>query len=428
MTVRDMFEGHPVKERLRAWSQELPGSRWYVVGGAVRDALLGRVIKDVDVLVAGVAPEDLVAFLEARGAVDYVGRVFGVFKFASREGGIRIDIALPRRERSAGTGGYRDVAAQSDPGLPIEDDLARRDFTINAMAWDATEGVIVDPFGGVADLGRKMLRAVGDAETRFLEDCTRMLRALRFSCQLGFVIEPLTWGALGRLMPRIEGVREGERLVPYELIARELLKSLEADPGRAVEMWRGSGAFRAFLPELVAEDAVARRLAAIGPGHGEATFAGLLHDAGPERAGAIAERLRASAVPGFDVSRGRVSRTIDLAHRMQARGAEDWRPSELRRSFLADAVVGDDALLLAGGLGVDPEAYVRRLASIRERCAAPLLDGEGVMRLLGLKPGPEIRQALDLLMDAQAEGKIGSPEEAEAFLKDADHDLRHPLC
>ena len=143
-----MFEGHPIADTLKRWSEELPGSRWHVVGGAVRDASLGRPLGDLDVLVAGVEPVALAKFLEARGSVDFVGRSFGVFKFSPDEEGPELDIALPRREKPAGTGGYRDVTAHADPRMPIEEDLARRDFTINAMAWEAATDRLIDPHGG----------------------------------------------------------------------------------------------------------------------------------------------------------------------------------------------------------------------------------------------------------------------------------------
>ena len=143
-----MFETHPIKAVLERWNAELPGARWYVVGGAVRDALLGRPLRDVDVLVAGAPFDDLMMFLEARGSVDEAGRTFGVLKFVSREDGLKLDIALPRREHPAGTGGYRDVETESDATMPIEEDLSRRDFTINAMAWEVSSGRLIDPHGG----------------------------------------------------------------------------------------------------------------------------------------------------------------------------------------------------------------------------------------------------------------------------------------
>lgn len=421
-----MFEGHPIKERLLAWTKELPGSRWHVVGGAVRDAMLGREVTDVDVLAARVEPVALVRFLEARGSVDFVGRIFGIFKFTPKEGGPSIDIALPRRERPSGTGGYRDVAAFSDPSMPIEQDLARRDFTINAMAWEAGTETIADPFHGRDDLDHLTIRAVGDPSARFGEDYTRMLRALRFAAQLGFEIEHGTWTALWRLMPHLDDERgdglrtpagQVERLVPHELIARELLKSLEADPKRAARLWSESGAFGVLLPGLSIDPKIERRLGLVGAGHAEAAVAALLYDQGALHGIETAERLRLAAAPGFSLSPKGLSRTITLAAQMKGRSAMAWRPSELRRMFLSNEKVGRDALLLADALGAHAEAYERRLMTIRKRCETPLLDGDEIMRKMILAPGPKVREALDLLIDEQAEGKVSTPSEAEEFLK-----------
>ena len=121
-------------------SEQFPQAQIYVVGGAVRDFLLGRASKDLDFVVRGVPAEELEEFLEGMGRINLVGRNFGVFKFVPSGGDDHnpIDIALPRTEHALGTGGYHDFEVQSDPELPIEDDLSRRDFTVNAIALDIT--------------------------------------------------------------------------------------------------------------------------------------------------------------------------------------------------------------------------------------------------------------------------------------------------
>ena len=385
-----MFEGHPIADILKRWSEELPGSRWHIVGGAVRDALLGRALGDIDILVAGVEPVALGRFLEERGQVDFVGRTFGVFKFtpkvdeqifaAAKIGSL--DIALPRREKPANTGGYRDVTTHADPHMPIEEDLARRDFTINAMAWEASSDRLIDAHGGQEDLKKKIVRAVGDPTTRFQEDYTRMLRGLRFSVQLGFGIEAATWEALRASMTHVNEIRHGLRLVPYELVSRELVRSLEADPIRAAELWTDAGAVEALLPALGADWPLAVRKAMARlkeedvlraldgkpvPSHVRVgmCFAHL----GREGAVALAERLRlASSGHGVDVT---------LLRRLAS--------------------------------GVDVALY-------KELGATPWMTGEAAMKLLNLKPGPSVGKALDLLIDAQAKGKVGSPSEAEAWL------------
>ncbi len=376
-----MFDSHPIREMLERWSAELSDSRWFVVGGAVRDEMLGRPLQDIDVLVADAPFDDVMKFLEERGSVDAVGRTFGVLKFVSKDDGMMLDIALPRRERAAGTGGYRDVETDSDPSMPIEEDLGRRDFTINAMAWEASADLVIDPSGGRTDLEKRVLRAVGDPETRFAEDYTRVLRLLRFAAQLDFEIEWETWRAALLMMPRLNDDREGRRLVPFELVARELLRGFAVDPVRTADLWQESGATAALMPELAewperVREALAR---------------------------AAQEDIR--RIVGEDALPARVLFALSIAHQ----GAKN-----------ASALV-ERLKLSSAGFGID-EALVRSIASgsdvtlYKALGAKPFLEGEAVMKLLDLPPGPAVGQALDLLMNAQAKGKIGNPSEAGDWL------------
>lgn len=253
-------------------SEQFPRAQIYVVGGAVRDFLLGRSSKDLDFVVRGVPAEELEKFLETLGKINLVGRNFGVFKFVPAGGDERspIDIALPRTEHAFGTGGYHDFDVQSDPRLAIEDDLSRRDFTVNAIALDISrvgQLKIVDPFDGVKDLEAGLLRAVGKPDDRFKEDYSRMLRAIRFACQLGFQIEEKTWQAIVKNLPHLNDIHSSvelvagqasaenevkeERVVPYEVAAKEFLKSFLSDPVRAMDLYDGSGAFCELIPELL---------------------------------------------------------------------------------------------------------------------------------------------------------------------------------
>ena len=377
-----MFETHPLKALLERWNAELPGSRWFVVGGAVRDALLGRGVHDIDALVAGVPFKDVIAFLEARGSVDAVGRTFGVLKFVSNDDSVRLDIALPRRERAAGTGGYRDVETESDFEMPIEEDLGRRDFTINAMAWGAARAPLLDPYDGQKDLASKTIRAVGDAEKRFGEDYTRILRGLRFATQLNFEIEWETWKAMRLLAPRVNDERDGQRLVPYELVSRELLKAFEADPVRAIDLWQEAGLTTMLAPELpewpehtrlalerLTKNDVAR---IVGGGllPARVIFGLSIADLGPEKAADLVERLRcASAGTGIDAA------------------------------FVRRLIAGGDVALY------------------KELGLKPFLEGEAVMQLLGLTPGPDVGRALDLLLEAQAKGSVTDPAQAGDWLR-----------
>ncbi|MEK9152514.1 MAG: HD domain-containing protein [Patescibacteria group bacterium] len=244
------FENDPRLAFLPAVIEALPDSEWFVVGGAVRDALLGRPINDIDLVVRNVRLERLEVVLASRGSVSLVGRNFGVLKFRPEKIRAEIDVAWPRTERAGMSGAYRDVEVATDAILPLEDDLARRDFTVNAMAWDLKGRKLVDPYGGRADLESKIIRAVGEPERRFGEDYSRMLRGIRFACELGFAIEGETWRAMTRLMTHLDDVRGGERVVPYEVIAKEWIKTAAADPVRCLELYEKSGSLPRLIPEL----------------------------------------------------------------------------------------------------------------------------------------------------------------------------------
>lgn len=295
--------------RFRFWkdfTKRFPKGEAYLVGGAIRDMVMGRTTKDLDFIVRNVPVTLLQTFLRRYGQVDLVGKRFGVLKFIPKGweeppraslafGGEPLDIALPRTDHSFNLGGYKDVVAKSNPRLPIEDDLARRDFTVNAIAVRIKNPrtkahalvrgrqesriknyTIVDPFHGLVDIQKKVLRTVGEPRARFREDYSRLLRGLRFACQLGFVIEKNTWGATKKFMPQVNGKRriivrasrasrESKRagtsrqarsithqfIVPRETIGRELIKAFVADPVRAFDLWNTSGATKVVLPEIL---------------------------------------------------------------------------------------------------------------------------------------------------------------------------------
>lgn len=239
---------------LGALNRRFPQAEVYLVGGAVRDAMLGRETKDLDFVVRGVPGDSLERTLSGLGRVNYVGKTFGVYKFVPQGGGPQeaFDVALPRTEHSQSlSGAYREFAVQSDPALRIEDDLGRRDYTVNAMALNVFTDELVDPFGGKGDLCARRLRAVGDPDHRFAEDYSRMLRGLRLACQLGFDWEPGTWASIERMMPQINATRDGEFIVPRETVGREMVRAFVADPVKALDLWDASGAIAAVVPELL---------------------------------------------------------------------------------------------------------------------------------------------------------------------------------
>ncbi len=236
--------------------RRIPEGEVYIVGGIIRDALLGRNSEDLDLVIRRVPAEILKRQLQALGKVELVGTTFGVFKFIPRGEREAIDIALPRREVSTGEGGYREFEVQYQKDLPIEEDLQRRDFTINAMALDIESGRIIDPFLGMNNLKKREIRTVGDPSERFSEDYSRILRALRFACQLGFRIEERTFEAIQKygfkiLERKLFGQKE-RTIVPWEMISQEFLKGFEAAPVKLIELYDSVGLLRLILPEIEA--------------------------------------------------------------------------------------------------------------------------------------------------------------------------------
>ncbi|HML45977.1 MAG TPA: tRNA nucleotidyltransferase, partial [Clostridia bacterium] len=171
----------------RAIAQDVrdQGGCAYFVGGLVRDRLLGRPNKDIDIEVFGLAPSALRALLLRRGQVLEVGAAFGVFRLAHSD----LDIAMPRRETCRGVG-HRDFDISVDPSLSLKDAARRRDFTMNAMYQDILTEEVLDPWNGRQDLARGALRHVDDLS--FAEDALRAFRAAQFAARFELAIEPET--------------------------------------------------------------------------------------------------------------------------------------------------------------------------------------------------------------------------------------------
>ena len=205
----------------------------FTVGGAVRDELLGLPVKDRDYVVVGASPEALLA----RGFRP-VGKDFPVFLHPKTHE----EYALARTERKTGPG-YKGFSFHASPDITLEEDLARRDLTINAIAR-ADDGTLIDPFNGIADLQAKVLRHVGPA---FVEDPVRILRVARFAARFTeFSVAPETL----TLMREMVANGEVDHLVA-ERVWQELAKGLmESRPSRMVEVLRDCGALERLLPEL----------------------------------------------------------------------------------------------------------------------------------------------------------------------------------
>lgn len=211
------------------------GFETWCVGGAVRDAFLG--ISHFDWDLATSARPEVVQRLFRRTVP--VGLKFGTVGVLDRNGHMH-EVTTFRRDFNS-DGRHADV----EFGVSLYDDLARRDFTINAMAWHPIEQRLEDPFGGQSDLERGLVRAVGVAEERFHEDRLRALRAIRFAARFGFTIESGTWMAIQGSAPHM-GRLSAER------VKQELEKTMEqvVRPSEALRLWQSSGAFGTLIPSL----------------------------------------------------------------------------------------------------------------------------------------------------------------------------------
>ena len=229
----------------------------YLVGGAVRDELLGLESKDADFVVPGVDYDGLRRALEPHGRVEdleVAGRRVGA-RLYPRDSKVRaaapagIEFAPPRAERSTGPGRH-DFEIVADPGLSIEDDMARRDFTVNAIARRLDTGDLVDPFGGAGDLERGVLRTVGPRS--FAEDPLRIVRGLRLVSQLGLTPDDPT---LEQMRDEAESVRlvSGERVgggLDADGLGELSKLLLGREPAEALRLARDTGVLTALLPEL----------------------------------------------------------------------------------------------------------------------------------------------------------------------------------
>jgi tRNA nucleotidyltransferase (CCA-adding enzyme) len=240
----------------------------YTVGGAVRDELLGLPVKERDYVVVGATPEEMV-----KQGFKPVGKDFPVFLHPQTHE----EYALARTERKSGRG-YKGFTVYAAPEVTLEEDLKRRDLTVNAMA-KADDGVLIDPFGGAKDLAAKILRHVSEA---FAEDPVRILRVARFAARFGFQVHPETMALMQRM------VKEGEAdyLVP-ERVWQEFAKGLgEPHPRSMFDVLRQSGLLQKLFPEV---KAIPKSFG----GSVAARFALLAWPLQEEQVNALCDRLRA---------------------------------------------------------------------------------------------------------------------------------------
>jgi putative nucleotidyltransferase with HDIG domain len=234
---------HPLDDILTA---TLQGAEVYAVGGRVRDEFRSeldgkeRPAKDLDYVVAGMPQDQLLEKLRQIGRVDVVGASFAVLKFRHDAG--EADIALPRRERSTGTG-HKEFAVESGPDIPIEDDLGRRDFRMNMIARRLRDGEILDPFGGIEDIRRGLIDIVADRA--FEEDPLRTLRAAQFAARFVYEVSDRAKTAMQQASSLIV-------TVSAERVGEEFAKLMSAtQPSVGLELLRTTGVLAHLWPELL---------------------------------------------------------------------------------------------------------------------------------------------------------------------------------
>ena len=394
----------PVADRFLANRFQL-----YLVGGVVRDRLLG-VDRTPDLDLTTDAPPERIREL-VDGVADTVwlqGERFGTVGI--RLGDLTMEITTHRSEAYMGDSRKPVVRFSTD----LYEDLARRDFTVNAMAVEVAERSLHDPHDGRGDLGRGILRTPLSPEESFSDDPLRMLRAARFVARYGLVPAEGLVGAARSLVGRMA-------IVSAERIRDEFFRLLEVeDPSPGVHLLAEIGLLDGLLPEVAALDVGERNRAlevvATATDDPVLRLAVLA-----QSAGGMASRLVDLRLSGTDVRR--IAVLVDGADQI-VEGSTDgsWSDEEVRRLAVAVGPSLDPVLEFVDLVGVetgDLVAVVERLGSVGEfDDLGPALDGDAVMVLLDLSAGPEVGEALSWLVDLRLrEGRV-APDEAAARLVD----------
>ena len=432
-----------------------------LVGGPVRDAILGRVAPDVD-LTTNATPEQILEVI--RGKVDThweIGRDFGTI--GCRIGNDQIEITTYRTDKYDADSRKPEVQFGTD----LVHDLERRDFTVNSMALRLPEREFVDPFGGLRDLGDQVLKTPSKPEDSFGDDPLRMLRGARFASQLGFEIEPATFEAMHSMRQRLE-------IISAERIQVELQKLvLGANPRMGLEVLVDSGLAEIVLPELPAlkletdehhhhKDVYQHTLTVVEQAidyekeYGLEPdfilrFAALLHDIGKpatrklEPGGAVSfyhhdvvgaklatKRMKALRFDN-DTTKA-VAKLVELHLRFFGYSDQAWTDAAIRR-YVRDS--GEQLVRLhiltrsdvttrnkrkADQLSHAYDDLEKRIAVVMEQeelnAMRPDLTGEEIMEILGLKPGPQVGKAYKYLLELRIEnGPLGPERAKEALLE-----------
>jgi poly(A) polymerase len=434
-----------------------------IVGGPVRDALLGRTTNDLD-FTTDARPDDILRIVKPISTTQWdIGRAFGTI--GARIRGEQVEITTYRADSYDGVTRKPTV----EFGDTIEGDLVRRDFTVNAMALRVPGRTLVDPTGGVEDLVRTTLRTPSDPAVSFGDDPLRMLRAARFASQLGFDVDPATVEAMAELRATLE-------IVSPERIQAELAKLLATDdPVRGIRLLVETGLMREFLPEVPAlqleidehhhhKDVYEHSLTVVRQAidlekerNPDAApdvalrLAALLHDIGKPATrrlepgggvtfyhhdikGARMARKRLQALRFDSDTIGAVTRLIELHLRFFGYSEGTWTDSAVRR-YVRDAGAELERLHIltradvttrnakkAGRLARAYDDIERRIAELAAQeelnAMRPELNGNRIQEVLGIGPGREVGEAYRFLLDLRLDEGVIGPDAAEQRLRE----------
>ncbi|WP_419996537.1 CCA tRNA nucleotidyltransferase [Streptomyces boninensis] len=454
--VSELLRVSPVADDLARRFKEA-GFTLALVGGSVRDALLGRLGNDLD-FTTDARPEDVLKIVRPwADAVWEVGIAFGTV--GCQKDGYQIEVTTYRSEAYDRTSRKPEVSY----GETIEEDLVRRDFTVNAMAVALPEKEFIDPHDGLTDLAQGVLRTPGTPEQSFSDDPLRMMRAARFAAQLDFDVAPEVVAAMTAMADRID-------IVSAERVRDELNKLvMGAHPRKGLTLLVETGLAERVLPELPAlrlerdehhrhKDVYEHSLTVLEQAIALETegpdlilrLSALLHDIGKPRTRRFESDGRVSfhhhEVVGAKMAKSRltklkysnddikqITKLIGLHLRFHGYGTGEWTDSAVRR-YVRDA--GDQLLRLhkltrsdcttrnkrkANALQRAYDGLEERIAKLQEQeqldAIRPDLDGNEIMKVLGIRPGPEVGQAYTHLLELRLEHGPMERDEAVAQLK-----------
>jgi tRNA nucleotidyltransferase (CCA-adding enzyme) len=431
------------------------GGRALIVGGWVRDRLMGRPSKDVDLEVYGLPADRLRAVLAGFGPVNAVGESFTVYKVAD------VDVSLPRRESKVGRG-HKGFEVHGDPDMSPREAARRRDFTINAIAWDPLIEEYVDPFDGRGDIERRVLRGV-DATT-FAEDSLRVLRAVQFAARFEFELDPATaelcretplddlpseriWGEIEKLLLQAHRPSIGFDLALTLGVIDKLFPELKALVGCPQEPeWHPEGDVwvhtlmvideaRTRIDDLDRPQQIAVMLGAVCHDLGKppttAFVDGRIRSIDHEQAGvppatALLDRLNIHTIGGFDVRKQVLGIT---AHHLKpgmfgmsktpvSDGAFRRLAQKVDLELLA-RVAKADCMGRGGGFDCSPHDWFlarARQLGVEHAPPAPIVLGRHLLAL-GMKPGPRMGEVLRAVYERQLDGSVTTLEEGIDFAR-----------